>query len=473
MTRRSKDDMEKTNGKSEPLLLPEKESNDVSEEEASWMVYLSTFIAVCGSYEFGTCVGYSAPTQFGIMEELSLSYSQFSVFGSILNVGAVIGAITSGKISDYIGRKGAMRLSSVISAIGWLIIYFAKGDVSLDFGRFLTGYGCGTLSFVVPVFIAEISPRKLRGALATLNQLFLVIGLASMFLIGAVVNWRTLALTGVAPCVILFCGTWFIPESPRWLEMVGRHRDFEIALQKLRGPHANITREAEDIKEYLATLAHLPKATLWDLIDKKNIRFVTVGVGLMFFQQFVGINGVIFYAQQIFVSAGASPTLGSILYSIEQVVLTALGATLLIDRLGRRPLLLASAVGMLIGCLLIGTSFLLKAHGLAVDIIPALAVSGVLVYIGSFSIGMGAIPWVIMSEIFPINIKGTAGGLVTVVNWLSSWLVSFTFNFLMLWSPHGAFYVYGGVCVLAIVFIAKLVPETKGRTLEEIQAMMM
>ncbi|KAH0944154.1 LOW QUALITY PROTEIN: hypothetical protein HID58_003791 [Brassica napus] len=390
-------------------------------------------------------------------------------------------------------------------------------DIPLDFGRFLTGYGCGTLSYVVPVFIAEISPRKLRGALATLNQLFLVIGLASMFLIGAVVNWRALALTGVVPCVILFFGTWFIPESPRWLEMVGRHRDFEIALQKLRGPNANIAREADEIKEYLATIAHLPKTTLLDLIDKKNIRFVIVrisnsnnhasrvGVGLMFFQQFVGINGVIFYAQQIFTThrfctglgvPGASPTLGSILYSIEQVILTALGATLLIDRLGRRPLLLvwfllpfsrkqripiwiirsdhikASAVGMLIGCLLIGNSFLLKAHGLALDIIPALAVSGVLVYIGSFSIGMGAIPWVIMSEIFPINLKGTAGGLVTVVNWLSSWFVSLTFNFLMIWSPHGAFYVYGGVCVLAIIFIAKLVPETKGKTLEEIQAMM-
>jgi SP family facilitated glucose transporter-like MFS transporter 8 len=145
-----KDDMEKRNDKSEPLLLPENGS-DVS-EEASWMVYLSTIIAVCGSYEFGTCVGYSAPTQFGIMEELNLSYSQFSVFGSILNMGAVLGAITSGKISDFIGRKGAMRLSSVISAIGWLIIYLAKGDVPLDFGRFLTGYGCGTLSFVVRHF---------------------------------------------------------------------------------------------------------------------------------------------------------------------------------------------------------------------------------------------------------------------------------------------------------------------------------
>ncbi|WZZ30011.1 hypothetical protein YC2023_013412 [Brassica napus] len=288
----------------------------------------------------------------------------------------------------------------------------------------------------------------------------------------------------------------------RFKEMVGRHRDFEIALQKLRGPNANIAREADEIKEYLATIAHLPKTTLLDLIDKKNIRFVIVGVGLMFFQQFVGINGTTHRCCSGLSVPGASPTLGSILYSIEQVILTALGATLLIDRLGRRPLLMASAVGMLIGCLLIGNSFLLKAHGLALDIIPALAVSGVLVsiykirfwfltfglvrftdrltrnfnfqvYIGSFSIGMGAIPWVIMSEIFPINLKGTAGGLVTVVNWLSSWFVSLTFNFLMIWSPHGAFYVYGGVCVLAIIFIAKLVPETKGKTLEEIQAMMM
>ncbi|XP_010546662.1 PREDICTED: sugar transporter ERD6-like 8 [Tarenaya hassleriana] len=464
------DDVEKINGKSEPLLGPEKGSDG---DEVSWMVYVSTFIAVCGSYEFGCGVGYSAPTQFGIMEEIKLSYSEFAVFGSIVNIGAMLGAITSGKISDFVGRKGAMRVSSIIGTVGWLIIYLAKGAVPLDLGRFLTGYGCGTLSYVVPVFIAEIAPRKLRGALATLHQLFIVIGLAAMFVIGAVVNWRILALTGVIPCVVLFFGTWFIPESPRWLEMVGRHRDFEFALQKLRGPHADITREAEEIKEYLATLADIPKATPRDLVDKKNIRFVIVGVGLMVFQQCVGINGVIFYAQQIFVSAGASPNVGSILYSIEQVIITALCATLLIDRLGRRPLLLASATGMLVGCLLIGTSFILKAHGLALHLIPTLAMGGVLVYIGSFSMGMGAVPWVIMSEIFPINLKGIAGGLVTLVNWLSSWFVSFTFNLLMLWSPYGTFYVYGVVCVLAIIFIVKLVPETKGKTLEEIQDMVL
>ncbi|XP_055960903.1 uncharacterized protein LOC126671339 [Mercurialis annua] len=432
------------------------------------MVFLSTGIAVCGSFIFGCCVGYSAPTQFGIMDELSLSYSEYSVFGSILNIGAMIGAVTSGRIADFIGRKGALRMSSFICMAGWIAIYSCHGSLLLDFGRFLTGYGIGVISYVVPVFIAEITPKELRGALASANQFFIVVGILAIYSLGALVKWRILALIGTIPCFVVIVGLYFIPESPRWLAMVGCEGEFESSLQKLRGSNADISQEESDIIDSLALIRTLPKVTVLDLFHPRNIRFVIVGVGLMVFQQFGGINGIIFYADQIFASAGVSPSMGSILYSGLQVFVTACAASI-VDKAGRRPLLIISACGLLLSNLLIGTSFLLKGQGLALELVPILAITGVMLYIAFFSIGMGAIPWVLMSELFPLHLKGIAGSLVTLVNWSGAWFISFTFNFLMSWSSSGTFFLYACICACNICFISKLVPETKGRTLEEIQ----
>ncbi|XP_015055044.1 sugar transporter ERD6-like 8 [Solanum pennellii] len=446
-----------------------KEHLIVKHREELFMVYFSTVVAVCGSYAFGTCVGYSSPTQFSIMDELSLSFSQYSIFGSILTTGAMLGAITGGRIADFLGRKGAMRLSSVICGAGWLAIYLAKEPMVLYLGRFLAGYSIGIISYVVPMFVGEISPNKLRGALSSTNQLSIVIGLSTAYVMGAFVGWRILALLGVIPCGLLFLGLFFIPESPRWLAMNGQQEEFEAALRKLRGKDADISYERSTIQEYLDILETLPKATFINLFDTSNYRAVIISVGLMAFQQFVGINGIIFYSTEIFKSAGFNPSLGTILFGILQVGVTA-GGALLIDRAGRRPLLMMSASGLLLGSLLIAFSFLCKAHTLALTLVPNLAFVGVLVYIASFSIGMGAGPWLIMSEVFPLHIKGLGGGLVTLVNWFGSWVISYTFNFLMLWSEHGTFFLYAFVCLLAIIFIYQIVPETKGRSLEEIHA---
>ncbi|CAI0406071.1 unnamed protein product [Linum tenue] len=166
---------------------------------------------------------------------------------------------------------------------------------------------------------------------------------------------------------------------------------------------------------------------------------------------------------------GFSPSVGTITYAILQVVVTLL-ITQVIDRAGRKPLLLVSGSGLVLACLITGLSFYLKVNELALNYVPAMAVTGILLYIGSFSAGMGAVPWVIMSEIFPINIKGAAGALATLVNWFGAWAVSYTYNFLMSWSSYGTFLVYAAINALAIVFVIKVVPETKGRTLEQIQA---
>ncbi|TMW94357.1 hypothetical protein EJD97_010395 [Solanum chilense] len=434
-----------------------------NEDGSIWMVLLSTCVAVCGSFEFGSCVGYSAPTQSQIRNDLNLTLAEYSMFGSIITIGAMIGAVTSGRIADFIGRKGAMRMSAIFCITGWL-----AGTLVLDMGRFLTGYGIGIFSYVVPVYIAEIAPKNLRGGLTTINQLMIVCGSSAAYLLGTIITWRNLALTGILPCTFLLVGLLFIPESPRWLAKVGLEKEFEVALRKLRGKDADVTREAAEIQAYVDTLQSLPNTQIFDLFGSKYIRSVIIGVGLMVFQQFVGINGIGFYARQTFESAGLSNSnIGTIAYAVVQVPITILGAFLM-DRSGRRPLLMVSATGTFVGCFLTGASFYLKGNDF--EWVPILAVSGVLVYISAFSIGMGAVPWVIMSEIFPIHVKSAAGSLVVLVNWLGAWAVSYTFGFLMAWTSTGTFMLYAGFSVLTILFVAKVVPETKGKTLEEIQA---
>ncbi|OMO77819.1 Sugar/inositol transporter [Corchorus capsularis] len=435
------------------------------------VVFLSTFIAVLGAYAFGSCMGYSAPVQTAITKDLDLSVAEFSVFGSILNVGAIIGALTSGRIADFLGRKGAMRVSSAFTITGWLAIYFAKEALFLDIGRFLSGYGIGIFAYVVPIYVAEIAPKELRGGLATLNQLMICIGGSVSFIAGTFLPWRLLALTAITPCLVQLVGLPFIPESPRWLAKNGYQKEFHNALRKLHGDDADISQEAAEIQDYLQTLEKQPKATMLDLFQKRYIHSVTIGVGLMAFQQFGGVNGIGFYTRETLTFAGFSSGTNTaiIIFALIQIPITA-GGAFLVDNCGRRPLLLVSSTGTFLGCFLAAISFLMKEHNLLQEWVPLLVLSALLIFMGSFAIGMGAVPWVLMSEIFPINVKGAAGSMVNLIHWFGSWAVSYSFNFLMDWSPPGTFFLYSGVCAASVLFVAKIVPETKGRTLEQIQA---
>ncbi|KAF7138048.1 hypothetical protein RHSIM_Rhsim07G0178700 [Rhododendron simsii] len=476
-----------------PLLLSENPSDSSdSSSHATAVVVLSTLVAVFGSYVFGSAVGYSSPAQSGIMDDLGLSVAEYSVFGSISTVGAMLGAVMSGKLADLFGRRGTMGFAEVFCIIGWLGIILAQGAWLLDLGRFLVGYGIGLLSYVVPVYIAEITPKNLRGGFTAANQLMICIGVSITYLVGTFISWRMLALIGTIPCVLQLLGLFFIPESPRWLAKNDRWLDCEAALQRLRGQSANITEEATEIRvtsllhrfirvyllleisqefDYTETLQKLAAAKVFDLFQRKYAHSLIVGVGLMVLQQFGGVNGIAYYASAIFESAGFSGKVGTWAMVVVQVPMTLLGV-LLMDKSGRRALLMISAAGTCLGCFLVGLSYLLQDLQVWKDFSPFMALGGVLVFTGSFSLGMGGIPWVIMSEIFPINMKGLAGSLVTVVNWLGTWIISYTFNFLMDWSSDGTFFIFASVCGLTILFVDKLVPETKGRTLEEIQASM-
>uniref|UniRef100_A0ACD5YD10 Uncharacterized protein n=1 Tax=Avena sativa TaxID=4498 RepID=A0ACD5YD10_AVESA len=437
-----------------------------------WVVVASTAIAVCGSFVFGISVGYSSPSQEGIMRDLHLSLAEYSVFGSILTIGAMLGAILSGAIADRVGRRSAMAISDVFCILGYLFIVFSKNVLWLYLGRLSIGCGIGLFSYVVPVYISEITPKNLRGRFAAVNQLMICCGASLSYALGTFITWRTLAIVGVTPCLLQLVGLLVIPESPRWLAKIGHPGALEEALQKLMGKGTDISEEAAEIKDFTEKLQRLPQSKMWDLFQKDYMHAVTVGVGLMVLQQFGGVNAICFYASEIFVSAGfASGNTGMLAMVVVQVPMTALGV-LLVDKAGRRPLLMVSAAGTCLGCLLVGVSFLSKEHHWAKDLNVVFALAGILVFTGSFSLGMGGIPWVIMSEIFPIHMKGSAGSLVTLVSWLGSWIVSYAFNFLLLWSSYGTFFMFASICGLTVVFVERLVPETKGRTLEEIQASM-
>ncbi|KAI4372250.1 hypothetical protein MLD38_010504 [Melastoma candidum] len=435
----------------------------------NWVILFSSLVAVCGSYAFGNAVGYSSPAETGIVDELGLTTADYSIFGSILTIGAMLGALLSGKVADHLGRRGAMWVSDAFCIVGWLAIFLAKDASWLDVGRFLVGCGIGILAYVVPIYIAEIMPKNIRGGFTSLNQLLLGLGKAAMFIVGSLVNWRILALTGIVPCLLQILGTFFIPESPRWLAKVGRENDFEASLRQLRGKNTDIRQEASDILDCIETMHCISKGGITELLQWKYGYSLMVGIGLMIFQQFGGLNAFAFYSSSIFEDAGFSSGMGTIASAIVQVLMTTAGV-LLIDKFGRRPLLLASMGGACLGCVFTGLSFLLQDLNCGKGLVSGLVVAGVLVYLGSFELGMGGIPWIIMSEIFPINVKGPAGSMVNLVSWTGSWIVAYTYSYLFEWSSAGTFFIYAGVCIIGVVFIMKLVPETKGRALEEIQA---
>ncbi|XP_030523880.1 sugar transporter ERD6-like 6 isoform X2 [Rhodamnia argentea] len=442
--------------------------------DGSVSVLLCVLIVALGPIQFGFSCGYSSPTEEDIMSDLDLSLSQYSIFGSLVNVGAMIGAITSGQIAEYIGRKGSLMIAAVPNILGWLAISFAKDSSFLYMGRLLTGFGVGVISYTVPVYIAEISPQNMRGTLGSVNQLSITMGLLLAYIFGLFLNWRILAIFGALPCIILIPGLFFIPESPRWLAKMGLTEDFEASLQVLRGFDTDISLEVNEIKRSVASTSKRTTIRFAELKRKRYWFPLMVGIGLLVLQQLSGINGVLFYSTTIFESAGiSSSNVASVGVGVIQVLATGV-TTWLLDKAGRRLLLIISSSAMTLSLLFVAVAFYIESSASEdsklYSIMGILALVGLVAFVVSFSLGVGAIPWLIMSEILPLNIKGLAGSVAVLANWITSGVITMTANLLLDWSTGGTFTIYTVVAACTVVFVTLLVPETKGRTLEEIQS---
>ncbi|XP_013707806.2 sugar transporter ERD6-like 17 isoform X2 [Brassica napus] len=449
-------------------LLKLKNQNDTSHCRITACVILSTFVAVCGSFSFGVAVGYTSGAEIGIMQDMGLSIAEFSAFGSFSTLGAAVGALFSGKMAIMLGRRGTMWVSNILCITGWLSIAFAKDVLWLDFGRISSGIGIGLISYVVPVYIAEITPKHVRGTFTFSNQLLQNAGVSMVYFCGNFLDWRMMALLGALPCGIQAIGLFFVPESPRWLAKVGTEKELENSLLRLRGRDADISHEASEIQLMTRMVESDSKSSFSDLFQRKYRHTLVVGIGLMLIQQFSGSAAVISYASTIFRKAGFSVAIGSTMLGLFMIPKAMIGL-ILVDKWGRRPLLLTSACGMSITCMLLGLAFALQKMQLLPELTPVFTFICVTLYIATYAIGVGGLPWVIMSEIFPINIKVTAGSLVTLASWSSSSIVTYAFNFLFEWSTQGTFYIFGAIGGGALLFIWLLVPETKGLSLEEIQ----
>ncbi|XP_063935279.1 sugar transporter ERD6-like 5 isoform X2 [Daucus carota subsp. sativus] len=386
----------------------------------------------------------------------------------MLTFGSMFGAIASGKLADLVGRKPTMLLMDIFFIIGWSAIIFAEGAWYLHLGRLSLGFGSGIQSYLTPVYVAEITPKNIRGAFSAAHQILVCVGVSLTFFLGNVIAWQTLAVIGALPCLLHVFGLFFIQESPRWLAKIGKEKQFIDTLQCLRGVNADVTKEAAEIQESIETFSRLSRSRFMEMFEKKYALALTVVVGTLVIVTLGGSMGIVFYASSIFKVAGSPISFGTTAIAIIQVPVSALGV-LILDRSGRRPVLMASLIGAGFGSFLVGSAFVLQDLNQLKELTPALVLIGVMINLSSFAMA-AAIPWVIMSELLPINIKGSAGSLATFIYMFVSWIVSYAFNFLLEWSPSGTFFIFATFSGLAILFVAKLVPETKGRTLEEIEA---
>ncbi|XP_048499246.1 sugar transporter ERD6-like 5 isoform X2 [Beta vulgaris subsp. vulgaris] len=383
------------------LKLEEKGSTGSVDDDGATAItaalVFSIFTAVCGSFVLGYTCGYTSPAQSGIIADLGLSIADYSLFGSILTVGGLLGSLVCGTLTDYIGRRGTMGLSSVLLLIGWLAIAFSQNAWSLDLGRIIMGFAGGVYSYVIPVYIAEITPKNLRGGAVLLHQLMVSCGIAFAYIVGLMTNWHVLALIGALPCLVQLIGSFLIPESPRWLVKVGDDKSYEAALRSLRGQNIDISYEAAEIKEYTKSVAKISKHNLHEVLHTKYAYALTVSLGLMALAGIGGATGILFYATTIFESAGFSGTIGTVAMALTQLPPIILGVFLM-DHFGRRPILLCSAVGMCMACFSVALSFLMKEHGWMKDYSPYLALIGILISAATFPVGLGGIPSLIMSE---------------------------------------------------------------------------
>ena len=436
------------------------------------MIY---FFGALGGLLFGYDTGVISGALLFIPNDFKLSpFLQGAIVAGLL-LGAMIGSACAGRLCDRLGRRKLIIIAAVVFTAGAILAALAPSVAVLVAARFIIGLAVGSAALVVPLYLSEIAPTEIRGAIASLNQLMIVGGILAAFIVNAILassgNWRLMLGLAAVPSLILLVGMLFMPETPRYLVHAGEEETARDVLEDLPGderPEERIgeIREVEQHEEGGGGLGALWRA--------KWVRpALLVATGLAVFQQLVGINTIIYYAPTTLTNVGFAKTsaiYANLIIGVINVGMTVL-AIRLVDRVGRKPMLYAGVAGMVGSLLVLGISLsVLPTPHHPGDPAAIITLVCLATFIASFAATWGPVVWVMIPEVLPLGVRGTAMGVAVFGNWAANFLVSQTFPALLKGlGPGPVFLGYAGLGILAGLFVKVFVTETKGRSLEEIE----
>lgn len=438
-----------------------------------WL-YVVAIVASLGGLLSGYDTGVISGALLFINESWNLSDSMQGILVSSVLIGAVIGAATNGILADVFGRKKIIMATAVIFITGSILCGLAPNIYVLIASRILVGLAVGIVNFVVPLYLSEVSPKALRGTLVSLYQWAITAGILFSYFINAafaqaVYNWRWMLMAGILPGAVLLVGMLFMGDTPRWLVSKNRDEEAKRVLKKIE-PDTDVDAEIKQIKDTINAESDGAKSKF--RFKKWMIMPFVVGIGIMFAQICTGINTIIYYAPTIFKTAGFDSNLNAI-YATTGIgvvnFLMTIVAVFFTDRLGRKPLLYFGLTGVMLSLFALGSAFAFE--GVLGANLKWVAVGSLVTYIICFAMSLGPIGWIIVSEVFPLKIRGLAMSICTVANFAFNFFVVGSFPILM--HRIGGAYTFWGfaaVSFLCIVFVYFFVPETKGISLEQIES---
>ena len=453
-------------------------SSSVAEKKIS-----SAFIYFFGSFG-GILFGYDIGVMTGALPFLQNDWGlagNASIIGWITSsvmFGAIFGGALAGQLSDKLGRRKMILLSALIFVVGSILSGLAPQDGSLYLiaVRVLLGLAVGAASALVPAYMSEMSPARLRGRLSGINQTMIVSGMLLSYVVDFLLKdmpetlaWRLMLSLAAVPAIILFLGVLRLPESPRFLVRHGKIEEARQVLGFIREKH-EVDAELRDIQETAQEESAAAANTSFSTLLSDKYRYlVTAGVGVAAFQQFQGANAIFYYIPLIVEQATGQAASSQLMWPIIQGILLVLGSLVFLavaDRFNRRTLLT-------LGGTVMGLSFILPAviNSIVPDTDPMMIVGFLCVYVAFYSFTWAPLTWVIVGEIFPLAIRGRASGMASSFNWIGSFLVGLLFPIMTASISQAAvFAIFGCICLLGVAFIRNCVPETRGATLEEIEA---
>ncbi|QHI96444.1 sugar porter family MFS transporter [Aristophania vespae] len=439
----------------------------------SALTIVIALVAATGGLLFGYDTGIISAALMQLMENFHLSTFNAEIVTSAIIVGALVGAISAGPISDAIGRRPSVLIAAVLFIIGTAAIIFANSMTSLVICRLILGLAIGAATQIVPIYIAEIAPPERRGSLVVAFQLAVGVGQLGSFILGFMIrnhSWRLMFGIGLVPALVLFIGMLCLPNSPRWMALKGRVMEARQVLVRLRSTKKEAEGELKEILAYGQGHEVDGKKGYAELFSRWVRPALIVGVGVALFCQITGINAVIYYAPTIFADVGfsqSSALLSVIPVGIAMVASIAFGGWA-VDAWGRRKTMLYLLPGAIIGLLITGTMFHLGLanHGMGAWVTVFSVMAYTFFNVGSLSVGI----WLIGAEVFPLSCRSQGMSLVSATHWSIDLLVSLTtLSMVKLLGAGGVFWLFAAMNFLAFCFVFYFVPETRGVSLEEIE----